>query len=237
MTLAPPTSASSTSAPSASASPPTTLPAWLAQSPFVAILRGITPDEALPVGEALWSAGWRIIEVPLNSPDAFESIARLQRRFGDTILLGAGTVRRADEVDTLTRIGARLMVCPHTDPALIGYAKACGLLSLPGAATPSECLAALDAGADGLKLFPADALGPAMLGALRAVLPAGTAVLPVGGIHTDLLAIWRKAGAAGFGIGGTLYKPGTTAAQVAATAQAFNEAWLDSLPPLRAACS
>lgn len=212
---------------------PSTLPAWLVQSPFVAILRGITPDEALPVGEALWDAGWRIIEVPLNSPDAFESIARLQRRFGDAILLGAGTVRRADEVDTLVRIGARLMVCPHTDPALIGYAKACGLFALPGAATPSECLAALDAGADGLKLFPADALGPAMLSALRAVLPTGTAVLPVGGIHTDLLAIWRKAGAIGFGIGGTLYKPGTTAPQVASTAQAFNEAWLESVPTPR----
>ncbi|MGH8082221.1 MAG: 2-dehydro-3-deoxy-6-phosphogalactonate aldolase [Lysobacter sp.] len=201
------------------------LQAWLAQSPFVAILRGITPDEAVPIGEALWSAGWRIIEVPLNSPDAFDSIGRLQRRFGDAILLGAGTVRREDEVETLRRIGARLMVCPHTDPALIACAKRAGLLALPGVATPSECLAALDAGADALKLFPADALGPVMLGALRAVLPGDTAVLPVGGIHADGLAPWRAVGASGFGIGGTLYKPGRSPDQVAQIARAFNAAW------------
>jgi 2-dehydro-3-deoxyphosphogalactonate aldolase len=204
---------------------PAVLQAWLARSPFVAILRGITPDEAVPVGEALWSAGWRIVEVPLNSPDAFDSIARLQQRFGDSILLGAGTVRRAEEVAELARIGARLMVCPHTDPALIAEAKRAGLLALPGVATPSECLEALAAGADALKLFPADALGPVMLGALRAVLPAEVAVLPVGGIHSDNLAPWRKAGANGFGIGGTLYKPGYTPEQVAQTARAFNAAW------------
>ncbi|MGO1070512.1 2-dehydro-3-deoxy-6-phosphogalactonate aldolase [Lysobacter sp. CA199] len=204
---------------------PAVLHAWLARSPFVAILRGITPDEAVPVGEALWGAGWRIVEVPLNSPDAFESIARLQRRFGDSILLGAGTVRRAEEVQTLSGIGARLMVCPHTDPALIACAKRNGLLALPGAATPSECLAALDAGADALKLFPADALGPAMLAALRAVLPADTAVLPVGGIRADQLAPWRKVGASGFGIGGTLYRPGVAPEQIARTAHAFNTAW------------
>ncbi|MEH6415929.1 2-dehydro-3-deoxy-6-phosphogalactonate aldolase [Pseudomonas sp. CGJS7] len=201
------------------------LHSWLAQSPFVAILRGITPAEALPVGEALWSAGWRIIEVPLNSPDAFESIARLQRRFGDAILLGAGTVRRIDEVRTLSGLGARLMVCPHTDPALIAQAKSAGLLTLPGAATPSECLAALDAGADALKLFPADAINPAMLGGLRSVLPADTAVLPVGGIVADKLEAWRAAGASGFGIGSTLYKPGCTPEHVARTARALNTAW------------
>lgn len=204
---------------------PAALHAWLAQSPFVAILRGITPDEAVAVGEALWDEGWRIIEVPLNSPDAFESITRLRKRFGDSILLGAGTVRRADEVDTLARIGAQLMVCPHTDPALIAHAKRSGLLALPGAATPSECLEALDAGADGLKLFPADALGPVMLAASRAVLPGDVAVLPVGGIHADNLAPWRQAGANGFGIGGSLYKPGRTPQQVAQTARAFNLAW------------
>jgi len=207
---------------------------WLARSPFVAILRGITPAEALDVGQALVDAGWRLIEVPLNSPDAFASIARLQRRFGDEILLGAGTVSREREVDELVRIGARLMVCPHTDPALIRYAKSAGLAALPGAATPSECLAALDAGADALKLFPADALGTPMLAALRAVLPADTPMLPVGGIHTDLLAVWRKAGASGFGIGGTLYRPGRPPAQVAQIAHGFNQAWRDSETALRA---
>ncbi|MEI2453576.1 MULTISPECIES: 2-dehydro-3-deoxy-6-phosphogalactonate aldolase [Lysobacter] len=207
---------------------------WLAHSPFVAILRGITPDEAIGVGDALVDAGWRVIEVPLNSPGAFDSIARLQRRYGDDILLGAGTVRRAAEVDELARVGARLMVCPHTDPALIRYAKTLGLLALPGAATPSECLAALDAGADALKLFPADALGPAMLAASRAVLPADAAVLPVGGIHTDLLAVWRKAGATGFGIGGSLYRPGRSAAQVAQIAHGFNQAWRETEAARRA---
>ncbi|MBX9400475.1 2-dehydro-3-deoxy-6-phosphogalactonate aldolase [Lysobacter sp. BMK333-48F3] len=207
---------------------------WLEHSPFVAILRGITPEEALDVGAALVGAGWRLIEVPLNSPGAFDSIARLQRRYGDEILLGAGTVRRTQEVDELARVGARLMVCPHTDPTLIRYAKRLGLLALPGAATPSECLTALDAGADALKLFPADALGPAMLAASRAVLPADTAVLPVGGIHIDLLAIWRKAGATGFGIGGTLYRPGRSAAQVAQIARGFNQAWRETEAARRA---
>lgn len=204
---------------------PCALAPWLAQAPFVAILRGIAPDEAVPVGEALWSAGWRIVEVPLNSPDAFVSIERLQRRFGDAILLGAGTVRRLQEVDALARLGARLMVCPHTDPALIAHAKARGLLALPGAATASECLSALDAGADALKLFPADMFSPTALAALRAVLPGGTAVLPVGGIRAEGLTPWRAAGADGFGIGSALYRPGRSADEVARIARSFNLAW------------
>ncbi len=201
------------------------LQSWLAQSPFVAILRGITPDEALPVGEALWQAGWRIFEVPLNSPEPFESIGRLQAHFGDRILLGAGTVRRVHELEILHATGTRLMVCPHTDVALIGAAKSLGMLALPGVATPSECLHALDAGADALKLFPADTFGTSMLNAVRPVLPSDTAVLPVGGITPGNLKPWREAGAAGFGIGGSLYRRGATPRQVQQVAEQFNAAW------------
>ena len=198
---------------------------WLAQSPFVAILRGITPAEAIAVGEALWNAGWRIIEVPLNSPEPFESIRRLQRHFGDRILLGAGTVRRLHEVDTLHATGARLMVCPHTDAALIRQAVSLDMFAMPGVATASECMQALDAGADALKLFPADALGVRTLAALRPVLPSGTIVLPVGGIAADNLHPWLAAGAAGFGIGGTLYRPGTPPEQVGRVATRLTESW------------
>lgn len=210
------------------------LQSWLAQAPFIAILRGITPDEAVPVGEALWAAGWRIIEVPLNSPDAFTSIRRLRARFGDQLLLGAGTVRRVHEVKTLCEIGARLMVCPHTDIALITAAKAAGLYALPGTATPSECLHAIDAGADALKLFPADALGTKMLGAVQQVLPQGTAVLPVGGITPHTMEAWIQAGAMGFGIGGSLYRPGVPVQQVQQTARQFIAAWqvLQSSQPM-----
>ena len=199
---------------------------WLpSNSPFVPILRGITPDEVVAVGEALHDAGWRVFEVPLNSPDAFESIKRLQQRFGDDTLVGAGTVRREAEVERLVTLGARLMVCPHTDVRLIAAAKAAGLFALPGVATASECMAALDAGADGLKLFPADALGPATLKALRSVLPRDTCVLPVGGIAPTDVSAWVQAGAAAFGIGGALYRPGSPAHEVGTTAQAFNNAW------------
>jgi 2-dehydro-3-deoxyphosphogalactonate aldolase len=198
---------------------------WLAQSPFVAILRGIVPSEAVSVGEALWDAGWRIVEVPLNSPDAFESIRRLRERFGDRLLLGAGTVRRVHEVRTLHALGAQLMVCPHTDVELIAAAKSAGLYALPGAATPSECLHALDAGADALKLFPADVAGPKMLAALKQVLPAHTQVLPVGGIAPDNLWPWVHAGAVGFGVGGSLYRPGMPAAEVGRIAGDFIAAW------------
>lgn len=201
------------------------LHAYLQRSPFIAILRGITPDEAVPVGEALWTEGWRIVEVPLNSPEAFESIARLCERFGDEMLIGAGTVRREQDVARLRSLGARLMVCPHIDAALVRHAKTVGLIALPGVSTPTECFQALDASADGLKLFPAETLGAGTLRALRSVLPATTTVLPVGGISPDNLAEWRKAGGDGFGIGGALYRPGDAPATVRAVAQRFNAAW------------
>ena len=192
--------------------------ALLAACPLVAILRGIRPDEAEAVGEALVAAGLRIIEVPLNSPDPLDSIARLQRRFGDAALIGAGTVRSPSDVDAVAEAGGRLIVTPHADPLLVRAAKARGLLAVPGFFTPAEAFALLDAGADALKLFPAEGGSPAMLRALLAVLPHGTMVLPVGGMEAGTLAPWRAAGAAGFGIGSSIYKPGDDAAAVAAKA-------------------
>ena len=196
----------------------------LAACPLVAILRGIRPDEAEPICDALAAAGLRVVEVPLNSPDPFSSIARLARRFGGTMLVGAGTVMRAADVDRVEEAGGRLIVTPHADPAIVRAAKARGLLAVPGFFTPAEAFSLLDAGADALKLFPAEGGSPAMLRALRAVLPPGTMVLPVGGIDATNLAAWRAAGAAGFGIGSALYKPGDTAATVAAKAGALTAA-------------
>ena len=194
------------------------LTALLAACPLVAILRGIRPDEAEAVGDALVAAGLRVIEVPLNSPEPLDSIARMQRRFGASVLIGAGTVRRMSDVDAVAEAGGRLIVTPHADPALVRAAKARGLLAVPGFFTPAEAFALLDAGADALKLFPAEGGSPAMLRALLAVLPPGTMVLPVGGMEAGTLGAWRAAGAAGFGIGGAIYKPGDDAAAVAAKA-------------------
>ncbi len=188
--------------------------AWLAACPLVAILRGITPAEAEPIGDALEAAGVRIMEVPLNSPDPFDSIARLARRFGDRMLVGAGTVMTPAQVSQLADAGGRLLVTPHADPALVRAAKSLGLLAAPGFFTPAEAFALLAAGADALKLFPAEAGSPAMLRSIRAVLPPGTPVLPVGGIDASNMAAWRAAGAAGFGIGGAIYRPGDDVAAV-----------------------
>jgi len=194
------------------------LSALLAACPLVAILRGVRPDEVEAVGDALVAAGLRVIEVPLNSPEPLDSIGRLQRRFGASVLIGAGTVRRVADVDAVADAGGRLIVTPHADPALVRAAKARGMLAVPGFFTPAEAFALLDAGADALKLFPAEGGSPAMLRALLAVLPAGTMVLPVGGMEAGTLGAWRAAGAAGFGIGGAIYKPGDDAAAVAAKA-------------------
>ena len=190
----------------------------LTACPLVAILRGIRPDEAEAVGDALVDAGLRIIEVPLNSPDPFDSIARLARRYGPEVLIGAGTVMRAADVDRVADAGGRLMVTPHADAALVRAAKAHGMAAMPGFFTPAEAFALLDAGADALKLFPAEGGSPAMLRALRAVLPQGTMVLPVGGMDAGSMGAWRDAGAAGFGIGSAIYRPGDTAAIVAGKA-------------------
>jgi 2-dehydro-3-deoxyphosphogalactonate aldolase len=186
------------------------LKSWLQRCKLVAILRGIKPDEAEAIGDVLHKAGIAIVEVPLNSPDPFTSIARLQARFGADMLVGAGTVMSPSDVDLVHTAGGRLIVTPHAAVDVIRAAKAHGMIACPGMATPTEAFACLAAGADGLKLFPAEAASPAVLRSLRAVLPPGTLVLPVGGIGPDNMTPWREAGAAGFGIGSSIYKPGDT---------------------------
>jgi 2-dehydro-3-deoxyphosphogalactonate aldolase len=198
---------------------------WLDPLPLVAILRGLHPDQAPAVGDALVGAGLRILEVPLNSPQPLESIRRLAERFGDERLVGAGTVLDPARVRDVAAAGGRLVVMPHADVAVIRAAKQAGLYCVPGVATPTEAFAALAAGADALKLFPAEQASPAVLKAWRAVLPAGTAVLPVGGIAPDTMGPWLAVGAAGFGIGSSLYAPGRAADDVAVRAQAFAQAW------------
>jgi 2-dehydro-3-deoxyphosphogalactonate aldolase len=192
---------------------------WLARCPLVAILRGVTPDEAVGIGEALVAAGLAVIEVPLNSPDPLESIRRLAARFGDAALVGAGTVLDPADCARIAAAGGRLVVTPHADPEVVRAAKAAGMIAVPGFLTPAEAFALLKAGADGLKLFPAEAASPAVVKALLAVLPKGTPILPVGGIEAGNMAPWRAAGAAGFGIGGAIYKPGDTPAAVAEKAR------------------
>jgi 2-dehydro-3-deoxyphosphogalactonate aldolase len=195
------------------------LSGWLARCPLIPILRGVKPDEVEAIASALEAAGIPIVEVPLNSPQPLDSIARLARSFGDRLLVGAGTVMTPTQVAETAAAGARLIVTPHADAAVTRAAKQNGQLAIPGFFTPAEAFAMLAAGADALKLFPAEAAGPAMLRALRAVFPAGTMVLPVGGIDAASMAGWRAAGAAGFGIGSAIYRPGDSAATVAANAR------------------
>lgn len=199
--------------------------AWLDPLPLVAILRGLTPDEAVDIGRALVEAGFRMLEVPLNSPQPFESIRRLADALGDDYLIGAGTVLDPAHVNHVAEAGGRLIVMPHADVAVIRAAKQAGLYCVPGVATPTEAFAALGAGADALKLFPAEQASPAVLKAWRAVLPKDLAVLPVGGIAPDTMGPWLAAGANGFGIGSALYAPGRPASDVAARACAFADAW------------
>jgi 2-dehydro-3-deoxyphosphogalactonate aldolase len=193
----------------------------LADAGLIAILRGLPPADAEAVGEALVRAGLRAIEVPLNSPEPLESIRRLAARFGHAALIGAGTVLSPAEVVDVAAAGARFIVAPNCDAAVIAAARAAGLQSAPGVFTPTEAFAALAAGADALKLFPAELASPASLRALRAVLPAGTAMFPVGGIAAEGFAAWRAAGAAGFGLGSSLYRAGDSAVDVGARAAAL----------------
>lgn len=192
-----------------------------AACPLVAILRGLTPDEALLVAGALVDAGFTLIEVPLNSPDPFTSIEKIVKAYGDRAIIGAGTVLRTTQVTDVANAGGTLIVSPNTDTAVIEASVAAGLISLPGYFTPSEGFAAVAAGAHGLKLFPADGTTPAMLKAQRAVLPRDLPVLAVGGITPDTMAQWVAAGANGFGLGSNLYHVGKPAAEIAADAQRF----------------
>lgn len=198
---------------------------WLHPLPLIAILRGLTPRDAVAVGEAIAEAGFRVLEVPLNSPEPLESIRLLQQRLGDRCLIGAGTVMTAAQVDDVAAAGGRLIVMPHADTTVIASAKHAGLFCTPGVATPTEAFAALAAGADALKIFPAEQVGPAVIKAWRAVLPRDLALLPVGGITPDNMATYVSAGANGFGIGSALYAPGREVADVSRRAVAFAQAW------------
>ena len=197
----------------------------MARLPLIAILRGVTPDEVVPISAVLIEAGFAMIEVPLNSPEPIESIARLQAEFGDRVLVGAGTVTLPSRVAEIVATGAKLLVMPHADVAVIRAAKDAGMICVPGIMTPTEGFAALAAGADALKLFPAELAGPSTLRAMRSVFPPGTLFLPVGGITPDTMGGFLKAGAAGFGLGSALYRPGDSVATVAAKAAAFATAW------------
>ena len=201
------------------------LSTFIAGLPLVAVLRGITPEEIAPIGDVLVEAGFRVLEVPLTSPRPFDSIAALAKRFGRECLTGAGTVREAADVARILDAGGKLVVMPHADLAVVREARRTGALVLPGVATPTEAFAALDAGADGLKMFPAEALPPAVLKAWRAVLPKSALVFPVGGIRPESMAAYWEAGASGFGTGSHLYRPGALRDDVRTAAQGYAAAF------------
>ncbi len=194
---------------------------WLNEVPLVAILRGVEPDEAADIATAVVDAGVRVVEVPLNSPRPLESIAAIVEAVGDRALVGAGTVLQAFQVAAIAEVGGSLIVAPNFDPAVGEAARDEGAAWIPGVLTPTEAFAALDAGASALKLFPASASSPAALRAMCSVLPADALVLPVGGVGASDFGSWWDAGARGFGIGGRLYKPGRTPAEVGAMARSL----------------
>lgn len=196
-----------------------------AHPPLVAILRGLPPADAAAIGLALYEAGFRLLEVPLNRPGALDAIAALVAALPCDAWIGAGTVLQPEQVGAVAGAGGRLVISPNCDPAVIAATRSRGLWSLPGVATPSEAFAALQAGAHALKAFPAEAIPPAVLKAWRAVLPMSVPVYPVGGIVPANMVAYRLAGASGFGLGGALYQPGDAAAAVSARAQAYVAAW------------
>ena len=195
-----------------------------AECPLIAILRGVRPDEVEAIGGALIDGGVRIIEVPLNSPDPFDSIARLSARFEGRALIGAGTVLSVDQVERVRAVGGQLIVSPSTNIAVIAASVAAGMVSCPGFFTPSEAFAAIDAGAHALKLFPAEAASRAVLRAQRAVLPTALRLIVVGGIGPEMMAPWFAAGANGFGLGSGIYRPGDTPADALDKARAYQAA-------------
>ena len=197
--------------------------------PLVAILRGLEPERAIDVAEALVAAGIEIIEVPMNSPEPISSIGAIAAKLGNRALIGAGTVLSTAQVDQLAAVGAGLIVSPNCNPAVIARAVAQGMVSLPGVFTPSEMFAAIDAGADGLKIFPAELVPPSGVKAIRAVLPARTPVYLVGGIHSGNMHEYLEAGADGFGIGGSLFKPGKPIDAIATDARALVQTFKEAV--------
>ena len=206
-----------------------TFDSWLKRWPLVAILRGVKPAEAPDLGAMLVETGFTIIEVPLNSPEPYASIVRLVKRIGDRALVGAGTVTAWEQVTKIADAGGRVIVMPHADERIVEAAKRSNLFVVPGFATPTEAFRMIDAGADAIKLFPAEANPPKVLKALRAVLPGEVPILPVGGITPQNMNDYWVAGADGFGLGSSLYKPGMTVEQVAHSTADFRMA-LNGLP-------
>ena len=194
---------------------------YLDECPLVAIIRGVTPEEAEAIGDAIYEGGIRIIEVPLNSPDPLKSIEKLAARFGDRALVGAGTVLKAEQVQQVKDVGGRIIVSPDSNAQVISAAAQAGLVSSPGYFTPSEAFSALRAGAHALKLFPAEAASPTVLKAQLAVIPKDVPVLVVGGVQADNMQPWLEAGAVGFGLGGGLYKPGQSAEETLQKSRAY----------------
>lgn len=206
---------------------------WLSPLPLIAILRGLRSNDALAVANVLVGSGFHILEVPLNSPDPLASIALLAGALGERALVGAGTVMTPADVEAVAAAGGKLVVMPHSDGAVIRAARASGLLCAPGVATPTEAFAALAAGADALKLFPAETLGPATASAWRTVLPRNAQLLPVGGITPENMQAWTAAGANGFGIGSALYTPGRSIEDTVRRAHAFVDAATALFPPCK----
>jgi 2-dehydro-3-deoxyphosphogalactonate aldolase len=198
---------------------------YLAELPLIAILRGLKPENAEAVGYALVEAGFRIIEVPLNSPEPFRSIEILAKTMPRNVLIGAGTVLDPEQVNGIRDVGGRLIVMPHADLDVIRRTKEQDLICTPGVATPTEAFAALKAGADAVKIFPAEAIPPAVVKAWRAVLPKNALVVPVGGIKPDTMKPYVDAGANGFGLGSALFTPAMSAEEIGRNARSFAAAW------------
>ena len=197
----------------------------LRRFPLIAILRGVSADEVVELGNVLLECGFRVIEVPLNSPRPLQSIQRLRESLPADCIVGAGTVLSATQVREVASAGGQIIVMPHSDPGVIRAAKDAGLICAPGVVTPTEAFAALAAGADALKLFPAELVSPTVLAAMRSVLPPSTLMLPVGGITPESMQADLKAGASGFGLGSALYRAGQTLDQTTANARRFAQAW------------